>query len=623
MSNNNGTNPSLLFNNNKSLYGSRTQANQSSKKISIIEDKTTLEPVRPAPTTPNVSSTNTNTNFHRTTSVNLPSTSTEISSSQMHKHIQIQKQALKTIDLDQMSTTIHQQLDEWKNLMYNRILSMKTRMLEENAQSHDELITLQNIMKNLLEEKLIKQLLIMKTNPRSINSDELDEMEVHLEGVNEELEYMKRYDLQLDSSNIQINGDLQLHKMTDFSKHRPLPQPPPSPPPPPPPTITLQSSTTISDNDQTTVPFDSVESKPTPPVWTDATRLGLNSLSHHLPFRLLIPNNVREELIENLYIEHFNSMLELSCESSIESILTIIDGNDLEISIEVLSDLMTAFQCSPKQYELRLLYSKTFIPIITGKRNERLDRLKEKYQLDMIKVFPQTCPQSDERIIIFENIHRSDFIYLSCLREIIQNVLEQNHFNSEDKNQSYIMYDPSENYDESSAHDYGGYKLNDICEMTLLNQNNHNNNAASNEDLTESKYRSTVSTYSSSSLLTKHRHNSEDAPLNYDDTDPESDENDDDESKQSKLSEDKRIFVKKLNSVKGRQVGLLIGPFGQHITQIREQTGAKIHLTNDDNEPSVIKGTKSQINQALRLIRECLQTQKPIPRTTFKGGRRR
>lgn len=222
---------------------------------------------------------------------------------------------------------------------------------------------------------------------------------------------------------------------------------------------------------------------------------------------------------------------------------------------------------------------------------------------------------------------------------MIQNVLEQGHFDNED--QSYALYDLSENYDESSAHDYGGYKSNDICEVSLTD----NHNDASMEDLTETKQRSTASAHSSSSSsLTKHRHNSEDIPLNYDDTEPESDEDDDnDDSKRSQSSEDKRIFVKKLNTVKGRQVGLLIGPFGkflllrktlpkvhtssshsgQHITQIREQTGAKIHLTNDDNEPSVIKGTKSQINQALRLIRECLQTQKPIPRTAFKGGRRR
>jgi len=234
----------------------------------------------------------------------------------------------------------------------------------------------------------------------------------------------------------------------------------------------------------------------------------------------------------------------------------------------------------------------------------------------MVKVFPQTCPQSDERVILLRGQHSEYIIY--CLREIIQNVLEQAHLTDEDNNQTYSMYDPSVNYDESSAHEYGGYKSNDICEII-----SNNNIANSSEDLTETKQRSTVSIHSSSSSsLSKNRFNSEDAPLNYDDTEPESDDNDDD-FKRSKSTDDKRIFVKELNSVKGRQVGLLIGPFGQHITQIREQTGAKIHLTNDDNEPSVIKGTKSQINQALRLIRECLQTQKPIPRTTYKGGRRR
>ncbi|CAF1562578.1 unnamed protein product [Adineta ricciae] len=609
MSNSNTANPPL-FNNNKSLYGTRTQTNQSSKKISIIEDKATLEPVRPFSSSLNASSTHPNSSFQR-------NVSSELSSSQLHKQIQIQKQALNSINLDQMHQNVYHQLDEWKNMMYNRVDSMKSRMLEENAQSHNQLISLQSVMQSLLEEEIIKQLLLLKANPQLINDQELDGIEQRLERA--EIEFMKRCDVQLDSSNTQIVGDIQLYKMTDFSKHQPLPQPPPSPPPP---TMSSQLSTTITDEkelDQTPTASELAASKPIPPVWTDATRQGLNSLSHYLPFRLLIPNNVREKLIDSFDIEHFDSELALSCESPIESILTIINQDDLDVSVEILNDLMVAFQCSSSQYELRLLYPKKFIPIITGKRNERLDRLKDKYQLDMMKVFPQACPLSDERVILLRCQHADYMIY--CLREVIQNVLEQGHFDSED--QSYAMYDPSENYDESSAHEYGGYKSNDICEVPLADNNNDD---ASVEDLTETKQRTTASAHSSSSSsLTKYRHNSEDIPLNYDDTEPESDDDDDDndDSKRSQSSEDKRIFVKKLNTVKGRQVGLLIGPFGQHITQIREQTGAKIHLTNDDNEPSVIKGTKSQINQALRLIRECLQTQKPIPRTAFKGGRRR
>ncbi|CAF0756541.1 unnamed protein product [Rotaria sordida] len=610
MSNNNGLNPLPLFNNNKSLYGTRTQTNQSSKKISIIEDKTTLEPARPTPSSPIISSTNLNTNNQRSTSISI-STSSELSPSQIRKKIQIQKQALNSFDLKQMHEHVYQELDEWKNSMYNRIRSMKDRMLKENTDSYEELMKLQNLMKEILEDKLIKQLSVMKNNPQLINSEELDEIEQNLKQIKDEIDYMRKFDSQLDSSNVQINGELQLNKTTDFSKHQPLPHPPPSPPPP-------QSLASIPDIISKSPSPSPVEYKPIPPVWTDATRQGLNNLSHYLPFRLLIPNYVREELIKSLDIEQFNDVLKLSCQSTIECILTIIDQNDLDGSIDILTDLMVAFKCSSNQYEIRLLFQKKFISIITGKRNERLERLRDKYQLDMVKVFPQTCPQSDERVVLLRCQHSEYIIY--CIREIIQNVLEQAHFTDEDSNQSYLMYDPSINYDESCAHEYGAYKPNDTYEII-----SNKNIAASFEDLTEPKQRSIISiNSSSSSSLSKNRYNYEDAPLNYDDTEPESDDNDDDDDFQrSKSSDDKRIFVKELNYVKGRQVGLLIGPFGQHITQIREQTGAKIHLTNDDNEPSVIKGTKCQIKQALRLIKECLQTQKPIPRTAYKGGRRR
>jgi hypothetical protein len=182
MSNNNGLNTLPLFNNNKSLYGTRTQTNQSSKKISIIEDKTTLEPVRQFPSSPIISSTNSHLNYQRAASLNIP-TSSEFSTSQIQKQIQIQKQALNSIELDQIHGNIFHQLDQWKTSMDNRVHSMKTRVLAENNQLYDQLLTFQNIMKKLLEEQIIKQLLMMKNNSQSINSEELDQIEQSLEQI--------------------------------------------------------------------------------------------------------------------------------------------------------------------------------------------------------------------------------------------------------------------------------------------------------------------------------------------------------------------------------------------------------------------------------------------------------
>ena len=160
------------------------------------------------------------------------------------------------------------------------------------------------------------------------------------------------------------------------------------------------------------------------------------------------------------------------------------------------------------------------------------------------------------------DFHSSSCFLLSCLQEIIQNILEQAHFTDDDLSESYAMYDPSANYDETLTQDYGGYKSSDTCELIDVQ-----GMVASSEDLTEIQQRPTGFTHpsSSTSSLTRTRFNSEDAPLNYDDTDPESDENDDG-LKRSKSSDDKRMFVKQLNYVKGRQVGLLIGPFGTEIS---------------------------------------------------------
>ncbi|CAF4190748.1 unnamed protein product, partial [Adineta steineri] len=132
MSSTNVPNPLPLFNNNKSLYGSRTQTNQSSKKISIIEDKTTLEPVRSSPLSPIIPSTNLNINAQRSIPITNPSTSSEFSSSHIQKQIHIQKQALHLFDLEQVHDNIQQQLDDWKHSMYNQVQSMKIHMLKQN-----------------------------------------------------------------------------------------------------------------------------------------------------------------------------------------------------------------------------------------------------------------------------------------------------------------------------------------------------------------------------------------------------------------------------------------------------------------------------------------------------------
>ena len=177
------TNPSTttlpLFNNNKSLYGTRTQTNQSSKKISLIEDKTTLEPARLSPVVSSAHHVN-HLNYQRALSMN-PSATSELSNSQIQKSIRIQKQALNDIRLDRMHENIPQQLIQWKTSMTIRIQAMKSRMLDENHQSCDQLKAFRKLMKTALDEKVIRELLTMKSNPQTINTEELDRIEQRFE----------------------------------------------------------------------------------------------------------------------------------------------------------------------------------------------------------------------------------------------------------------------------------------------------------------------------------------------------------------------------------------------------------------------------------------------------------
>ena len=82
-----------------------------------------------------------------------------------------------------MHEHVHEQLDQWKTAIGSRVLSMKTRTLDENGQSYDQLLKFQHVIKDLLEEKLIKQLLLIRDNSQSIDTDELDRIEEQVNDI--------------------------------------------------------------------------------------------------------------------------------------------------------------------------------------------------------------------------------------------------------------------------------------------------------------------------------------------------------------------------------------------------------------------------------------------------------
>ena len=140
MSNHNEQTTLPSFNNNRSLYGSKTQANKVSKKISIIQDKLTQEPVQFDISSTTIPSTNSglNINAQRSISTNISSLP-ERSPSQLRKQIEIEKEALNSFDLKQVHSHVYQELDEWKNSMHSRVQSIKTDALDQNNQwyQHD------------------------------------------------------------------------------------------------------------------------------------------------------------------------------------------------------------------------------------------------------------------------------------------------------------------------------------------------------------------------------------------------------------------------------------------------------------------------------------------------------
>lgn len=178
---NNNPPPAQLFTNNKSLYGSRAYVNQSSKKISIIEDKTTLEPVRHS-NTPNSFKSSSNANIHRSisTPVSLPQPPTL---SQIRKQIDIQKHALNSYPLESVQDGILQQLEDWKTSMYARVHESEHQCANQNDDQYRQIVEFLKTAKITLQESIISKLLQMKQNPNAVHISEIDKLEDQLDKI--------------------------------------------------------------------------------------------------------------------------------------------------------------------------------------------------------------------------------------------------------------------------------------------------------------------------------------------------------------------------------------------------------------------------------------------------------
>ncbi|CAF1627785.1 unnamed protein product, partial [Didymodactylos carnosus] len=196
------------------------------KKICFIKDKVTQQPFIEQDTkksTSNNSASNGVTVAVTETVSSRPQTVQDCSQD-INKRIQDliretneQKQMLNQLELEEIHETLNEELDSWKRQMYDRIALMHDKILDESNSSYDQLYCFKQTIQHILNDHLIQQIQkIAKKTDDELNEQDLDEIESKFIQLKDEINIIKELDLQLDSQQVKIVGELNIVKLTDY-----------------------------------------------------------------------------------------------------------------------------------------------------------------------------------------------------------------------------------------------------------------------------------------------------------------------------------------------------------------------------------------------------------------------
>jgi len=169
-------------------------------------------------------------------------------------------------------------------------------------------------------------------------------------------------------------------------------------------------------------------------------------------YRFLISRNDAIQLKKSSQsILHLTS---LDNESITECVLTFY-VSDLDSFLNAFTSYWKLF--SNKNNEIRILIPENNISFIMGKSDETLNYLANRFQLDEIKIFPDFCPKSNEKILLINGKQRD--LIQDCIEEIYYNIEENNK--NENSKPNIKLYNPdnlsTKDINQITNMDYGGF----------------------------------------------------------------------------------------------------------------------------------------------------------------------
>lgn len=314
----------------------------------------------------------------------------------------------------------------------------------------------------------------------------------------------------------------------------------------------------------------------------------------------------------------YKTMIQVPDQSGPERILTI--SGELEAALDCLTDALATMAGNQNlrqdANELRALVHNSQAGAVIGKRGEHVKELRGRHGLE-VKVFPDTCPNSTDRVILCRGEQKA---ILNCLRDIFTQI------ETIPPRGPIHPYDPS-CYAEHNIQRYGGFAADASSvygDRRFRNHNsggqkvgssnntsnNNNNNNYDNWDMNSNNMRN-------NHMYQNNYHSSPSNQNYYPPAPPPPGPMMPGNNNQGSM----RPLIDPYNhppavqtqqvTIQNEYAGAIIGPRGTRISQIRQQSGASIKI--DDPLPGsndriiTIIGTPSQISQAQHLLQTAVR----------------
>ncbi|CAF0885868.1 unnamed protein product [Rotaria sp. Silwood1] len=449
----------------------------------------------------------------------------------------------KSLPLDKSYQRVIEDLNRWHTNTVAQLNEMHDNILFDMKRTLDDVHHFASFTNELLIEQE-NQLKKAKSN------EEIDIIQERINQIISEVQFLQLLSFRLNYDSVKFNGKLSIN----YNNNE------------------IKSNTSL----MPTFPCFSTTSQKI----SDSFELSTNnkqSILLHTKYRFLISRidgiELKKKLLPVFHLTFYSNELINEC------VLTFNVSN-LDSSLKTFTLYWNLF---PNHYEIRMLITPDNASFLMDKLNEISCSLLKRFQLNQIKIFSNSCPKSDERILLINGKQRD--LIKDCVEEIYFNIEENNK--KQYTKQNIKLYNPANLSNDDineiilSNLDYGGF----ITKQTTLTSVHHSQ-----------------------------MHVTEDEESDDDDDDDNDDDDLWDENDEwwnfRNTRDNNTDIIQREMIISNKYAGVVIGVNASCIERIKQKTGAFVYIngeTNDLKRTVIMKGTREQVDRAYACIENLIE----------------